>query len=410
MSKREDTDQFGGHKEWYLRTAHSKLLVGLVPFIILAVFVGCSFLLAIPFWPVLSLVGAVAAVVVSVLFVVVENLRSFVRIGINEARKQSAEAQAKSEEFHLQCIDELRNEFVAREKAWEILFDQMAEKVEAARKQARGSLKIEHLANSTSAFNMARFQHFNRTLKSGQIDMLIGEWSKSLDIELTEARVSYLAHRACLLEDQMKGRLATTVETIVLRSVVASATKRKDVSILEIGTLFGIGAAAVYEAAANEADTVHITVIDPLDGYYGADNNDLLTGAKITEATLRQNWLQAPIPEENFTIIKHLSSDTEAMEAASKRKYDVLIIDGDHSYDGVKFDFEHYSHLVRPGGYILFDDYDVKAWPDIKRYVDEEIEGKSHLHLTGTGFRTAVYQVKKTKAQASTTTKSHAKT
>jgi predicted O-methyltransferase YrrM len=35
---------------------------------------------------------------------------------------------------------------------------------------------------------------------------------------------------------------------------------------------------------------------------------------------------------------------------------DFLFIDGDHSYEGVKQDFEMYSHLVTSGGLIAFHD------------------------------------------------------
>jgi predicted O-methyltransferase YrrM len=35
---------------------------------------------------------------------------------------------------------------------------------------------------------------------------------------------------------------------------------------------------------------------------------------------------------------------------------DVLFIDGDHSYQGAKTDFEMYSPLVRPGGIVAFHD------------------------------------------------------
>ena len=38
------------------------------------------------------------------------------------------------------------------------------------------------------------------------------------------------------------------------------------------------------------------------------------------------------------------------------RGIDVLFIDGDHSYDGVRQDFETYARLVRPGGLIAFHD------------------------------------------------------
>ena len=38
------------------------------------------------------------------------------------------------------------------------------------------------------------------------------------------------------------------------------------------------------------------------------------------------------------------------------RKIDVLFIDGDHSYEGVKKDFENYSPFVKKGGIIAFHD------------------------------------------------------
>lgn len=242
--------------------------------------------------------------------------------------------------------------------------------------------------------NVTAFQHFNRTLTEEQTQILL-DWAKSLGLEVNRERIGYLGHRACLLESQMKGRLATAIETIVLRSLVSSAPKRTDVSILEIGTLFGIGAAAVYEAAANEHDNVHLTVIDPLDGYYVAGRSDPLTGARVNETTLRQNWSHAPIPERDYSIIKHFSTAEAAIEAARARAYDVLIIDGDHSLEGVRADFETYAPMVRPGGYILFDDYDVQTWPDIRRYVDAEIAGLPELRRVGAAFRTIVFQVER---------------
>lgn len=36
--------------------------------------------------------------------------------------------------------------------------------------------------------------------------------------------------------------------------------------------------------------------------------------------------------------------------------HDVLFIDGDHSYEGVMRDIEHWTPYLRPGGHVLFDD------------------------------------------------------
>ena len=37
---------------------------------------------------------------------------------------------------------------------------------------------------------------------------------------------------------------------------------------------------------------------------------------------------------------------------------DFLFIDGDHSIEGCKFDYENFEKDIKPGGYIAFHDYD----------------------------------------------------
>lgn len=62
-----------------------------------------------------------------------------------------------------------------------------------------------------------------------------------------------------------------------------------------------------------------------------------------------------------------------------KRKIDFLFIDGDHSYDGVKEDFEMYSHLVNSGGVIAFHDVAPNGLPQFTGGVPifwKEIKGK----------------------------------
>jgi predicted O-methyltransferase YrrM len=46
----------------------------------------------------------------------------------------------------------------------------------------------------------------------------------------------------------------------------------------------------------------------------------------------------------------------EVEEILGGNKLDLLFIDGDHSYEGVKLDFEDYRGFVRPGGLIAFHD------------------------------------------------------
>ena len=51
---------------------------------------------------------------------------------------------------------------------------------------------------------------------------------------------------------------------------------------------------------------------------------------------------------------------------------DILFIDGDHSYQGVINDFSLYHNLVKPGGYVIFDDYnDYEHSPEVKPAVND---------------------------------------
>ena len=50
---------------------------------------------------------------------------------------------------------------------------------------------------------------------------------------------------------------------------------------------------------------------------------------------------------------------------------DFLHIDGDHTYEGVKLDWELYSPKVRPGGYITVHDTDESVLENFYWYADE---------------------------------------
>jgi len=64
--------------------------------------------------------------------------------------------------------------------------------------------------------------------------------------------------------------------------------------------------------------------------------------------------------QQEVRCIRGDSSDIGVREKVKKwlgkSKIDVLFIDGDHSYQGVKADFENYSPMVRKGGLIIFHD------------------------------------------------------
>ena len=254
--------------------------------------------------------------------------------------------------------------------------------------------KYNRLVASAPVFNFGDFQSFNRRLTKTYVDIIQQEWSRKLNLRFTPKSLAYLAHRVCTLESASRGRLAAPIEDAVLRILVASAVKNENLRVLEIGTLFGIGLAAIYEHTRSRFSSVHLTAIDPLDGYYGKDVRDIVTDEIIDERTFRSNLTLAGIPEQDYTLIKSMSTEDSAIEAAAKPLlHDVLIIDGDHSYAGVNADFLNYLPVVKRGGYIIFDDYDAPDWPDVKKFVDTVVRDNPGIAPVGASWRTAVFRV-----------------
>lgn len=66
-------------------------------------------------------------------------------------------------------------------------------------------------------------------------------------------------------------------------------------------------------------------------------------------------------------------------------KIDVLFIDGDHSYEGVKKDFLNYSDFVRSNGLIILDDFDptYKRFPGIRQFAFEMFRNNLKYKILG---------------------------
>lgn len=63
---------------------------------------------------------------------------------------------------------------------------------------------------------------------------------------------------------------------------------------------------------------------------------------------------------EDFKLFIENSQTEETRDRVKDfcHQYDLIFIDGDHSYEGVKKDFELYKELLSPRGYIVFHDID----------------------------------------------------
>ena len=72
----------------------------------------------------------------------------------------------------------------------------------------------------------------------------------------------------------------------------------------------------------------------------------------------------------DYTIHQNFSSDKELLEQLTK-DYDIIFIDGSHSYQDVINDFTNYHPFLNEGGFMVFDDYhDSQHSPEVFRAVN----------------------------------------
>lgn len=62
--------------------------------------------------------------------------------------------------------------------------------------------------------------------------------------------------------------------------------------------------------------------------------------------------------------------------------FDLLFIDGDHTYKGIKKDFLNYNKFVKKNGYIILDDYEPN-YPGILKFTDEYIKNNNEFKIIG---------------------------
>jgi predicted O-methyltransferase YrrM len=118
-------------------------------------------------------------------------------------------------------------------------------------------------------------------------------------------------------------------------------------AMLEIGTAKGGSLLAFSQLCAPDA---HIVSIDLPHGPFGG-------GYPLWKVPLYKAFARSGQRLDLVRGDSHSASTFEHVQSLlAGRGVDFLFIDGDHSYEGVRSDFETYQSLVRPGGIIALHD------------------------------------------------------
>lgn len=227
------------------------------------------------------------------------------------------------------------------------------------------------------AFDVERLP-FRRQMTQEEIEKLQGAIKLAFSRDIDKKILEKIADYCFYVERNIEGRASGSIEDLVLRylsryfSSLGMAADQDNVCHLEIGVLFGATTILSCHAVQLAEKKAGIVVIDPFKGYY--DNEvDPLTKLPVTEDRFRANLARFSFDDANVAVYRGLSTDREIIEKCGKYRILSLVIDGDHSYEGVKKDWINYSGLVVEGGYVLIDDYNCRYWPEVTRFVNGEI-------------------------------------
>jgi predicted O-methyltransferase YrrM len=132
-----------------------------------------------------------------------------------------------------------------------------------------------------------------------------------------------------------------------IKSLIEKVQELKPKTILEVGTARGGTLFLFCQSAPKDAEIVS------LDLPYGKNGGGFPRWKEPVYRLFAR-------PEQHLKLLRansHLQESREKVEhAVQDKKFDLIMIDADHSYDGVKRDFELYSPLVSERGIVVLHD------------------------------------------------------
>ena len=117
---------------------------------------------------------------------------------------------------------------------------------------------------------------------------------------------------------------------------------------IEIGLGYGISALYICEGLLGNADpAMHHVVIDPYQATRFSD-----CGLQFLEEAGVAKMVEHHAEESQLTLPRFLGE---------ARSFDFAFVDGNHRFESIFVDLFFLGHLVRPGGIVVLDDYQLPA-------------------------------------------------
>ncbi|MFJ4921303.1 class I SAM-dependent methyltransferase [Streptomyces sp. NPDC088725] len=238
---------------------------------------------------------------------------------------------------------------------------------------------------------------FDGTARSGprlptpaQFDRVVAEMKgvTGLDAKVARRNLTVAFRNVIAFEALAVGRLAGSTSNVCGKLATVPLLAPANEDVLEIGTLYGLFSATLMRMLHRAGVEPRLTIVDPLAGSQlqpGTKQGSDPTGTPVRMDVVRANLALGGRAGSEARIEQGLSGDPAVRAAVSDRRYGVIIVDGDHSADGVLADLAWAEEIAAPGGIVVLDDYGDGHWPGVKDAADKHLaSGSSRFTLLGT--------------------------
>ncbi|WP_455353011.1 class I SAM-dependent methyltransferase [Streptomyces sp. SYSU K217416] len=188
------------------------------------------------------------------------------------------------------------------------------------------------------------------------------------------------------LEARGVGRIAGSTSNILGKLTTTPLLGPPNGEILEIGTLYGLFAGGMARQLLRRGLAYQLTIVDPIAPVQlqpGMEISRDPSGTPITEEIVRANLAYAGVDPQRLRLHRGFSEDPAVREALSDRRYGVIVVDGDHSKEGVARDLEWVEQIAATGAIVVLDDYGDGRWPGVQEAADAHLAGHTRLKMVG---------------------------
>lgn len=232
----------------------------------------------------------------------------------------------------------------------------------------------------------------SRILNPGRYRTLVTEMTELTGRKNLGDRTQHAFRLLLHQEGQGLGRIAGSTYNILGKLVVPPLLNPPPGRILEIGTLYGLFSPSLVQQFRRVGEFRSLTVVDPFAGVQlqpGTASGGDQTGTPVTQEVAHRNLLASGLRPDELEVVCGFSDDAAVQEQVGARDYAVVVIDGDHSEEGVYRDLWWVETITAPGGVVVMDDFGDPRWEGVERAARRYLADGGRLELLGTASTSA---------------------